>query len=142
MTLQHAHTLVYKNHWTWCSHASIGPVRGKTWKIIVEVARNAPSEMPRISTVGDQFDRVPNVPITNQSNRFILVIDYFTKWREAFAIADDGAGTIAKILVEEWISRCGVMQHLHWDQGPELESKVLQAMCNVLGVEKKLNNTL
>ena len=74
---------------------------------------------------------------TNCGNRFSLVInDCFTKWPAAYAITNHEAETIARRLVEEWISRYGVMQHLHTDQGREFESKILQTMCKMLGVNK------
>ena len=73
------------------------------------------------------MDVVGPFPQTNYGNRFIFVInDYFTKWPEAYAIINHEVETIARKLVEEWIPRYGVMQHLHTDQGREFESKILQ----------------
>ena len=83
------------------------------------------------------MDVVGPLPKSRQGNRFILVVnDYFTKWPEAYAIPNHEAVTVARKLVDEWVSRFGVMQDLHTDQGREFESKVFQIMCNILGVNK------
>ena len=75
------------------------------------------------------MDVVGPLPKTNFGNRFNLAVnDYFTKWPEAYAITKHESDTIARKLVEEWIPRYGVMQHLHIDQGREFESKILQTM--------------
>lgn len=56
---------------------------------------------------------------------------------EAYAIVDHKPiVTVARTLVDEWVSRFGVMQILHTDQVSEFESKVFQAMCNMFGVNK------
>ena len=108
--------------------------------------RNAPAKMPRAKMgtmpCGYPMERVAMdvvgpLPKTIHGNRFILVVsDYFTRWPEAYAIASHDAETVAQKLVEEWISRYGVMQHLHTDQGREFESKLIQDLAQLLGVNK------
>ena len=113
--------------------------------------RNAPGKLPRarLGTCpsGYPMERVAMavvgpLPKTNCGNRFSLVINvYFTKWPAAYAITNHVAETIARRLVEEWISRYGVMQHLNTDQGREFESKIFQTMCKMLGVNKTRTTT-
>ena len=44
------------------------------------------------------------LPQTERRNRYILVIgDYFTRWKDAFAIKDMEAVTVAKCLVNKVI---------------------------------------
>lgn len=51
------------------------------------------------------------LPRTERGNRFIIVVsDYFTRWPDAYAVADHEAETVAQKLIDEWISRFGVMQ--------------------------------
>ena len=110
--------------------------------------RNAPTEMPRqkLGTSASGYpmehvaiDVVGPLPTTAQGNRFILVVnDYFTKWPEAYAIPNHEAETIARKLINEWISRYGVMQYLHTDKGREFESKIFQTMTDTLGVCKTI----
>jgi hypothetical protein len=47
----------------------------------------------------------------------LVVSDYFTKWTEAFAMANMEAGTVARIMVEEVVTRFGVPHVIHSDQG-------------------------
>lgn len=51
------------------------------------------------------------LPITtcNKGNQYIMVVgDYFSKWKTAYAIVDHTAQTVADILVTEFICRFSV----------------------------------
>ena len=51
-------------------------------------------------------DVIGPLPMSRKGNRYILVmVDYFTKWCEAFPMANKEAITIANLIVNEWISR-------------------------------------
>ncbi|CAA9999102.1 unnamed protein product, partial [Nesidiocoris tenuis] len=63
-------------------------------------------------------------------------MDYFTKWPEAFAVADQTAETVAEGLVEHVVSRFGVPQEIHTDQGTHFESAVFQHALKVLGIRR------
>ncbi|KAI5753631.1 hypothetical protein M8J77_001985 [Diaphorina citri] len=92
--------------------------------------------------VGAPFERIAMdvagpFPETNNGNRYILVImDYFSKWPEAFAIPNQEATTVADCLINHWVSRFGVPLELHSDQGRNFESQVFQEICSVLGIKK------
>lgn len=108
--------------------------------------RNPPPRKARAlletSEVGYPMERVAldvlgPLPMTSRGNRYILVVsDYFTRWPEAYATENHKAPTVASKLVNEWVSRFGVMQHLHSDQGRDFESKIFQTMTEMLGVDK------
>jgi hypothetical protein len=53
------------------------------------------------------------------------ISDYFTKWTEAFPMANMEAKTIVSLLVEEVITRFGVPSYIHSDQGRQYESMLL-----------------
>ena len=77
--------------------------------------------MARIAT-----DILGPLPESDNKNKYILVIsDYFTKWTEAFPMANMEAKTIASLLVEEVITRFGVPLYIHSDQGRQYESMLL-----------------
>lgn len=46
------------------------------------------------------------------------------------------ARTVAKIVVEEFIVRYGVLYVIHFDQGRQTESLLLNEMCAVLNIHK------
>jgi hypothetical protein len=83
------------------------------------------------------FDILGPLTTTTKGNRYILVLkDYFTKWVEAYPIAEQSATTVAKIIVNEFVARHGVPLEMHSDQGPNFESHVCHAMWELLGVKK------
>ncbi len=62
---------------------------------------------------GVPFDRVPfdvmcPLPTTVNGNRFILtMIDYSSKWAEAYALPNHKAETVAECIVNRWIAHHG-----------------------------------
>ena len=83
------------------------------------------------------MDILGPLPETRSGNRYILVIgDYFTKWKEAFAMKDMEATTIARLLVNEVICRFGVPDSIHTDQGRNFESTLIQEICKLLEIKK------
>ena len=66
-------------------------------------------------------------PCSYDGNKYaVIFVDYLTKWPEAFAIPDQTAETIARIFVEEIISRHGVPGKLLSDRGANFLSGQLQ----------------
>ena len=83
------------------------------------------------------IDILGPLPKTSRGNMYVLVIgDYFTKWTEAFAIADQEAKAVALLLVEEFICRFGVPHQLHSDKGTNFESQLVQQVCKLLDIDK------
>lgn len=77
------------------------------------------------------------LPRTNKGNVYILsVIDYFTKWPEAYALPNQEAETVADALLGGILSRFGLPDTLHSDLGRNFESRVFAAMCSRLGIQK------
>ena len=75
---------------------------------------------------------------TDSGNAYIIVIsDYFTKWTETFAVADMRASTVADILVNQYISRFGLVREIISDQGKQFESELFRELCTRLVIDKK-----
>ncbi len=76
-------------------------------------------------------------PISQLGNRYVLVVmDYFSKWPEVYAIPNQEAGTVADVFINNWVSRYGVLIELHSDQGRNFESALIQGICQKLGIRK------
>ena len=91
--------------------------------------------------VGGPFHRVGvdilQLPLTESGNRYVVVfLDYLTKWAEAFAIPNQSAPTIARILVEEIFCRHGAPEHLLSDRGANFLSELMQEVCKLLSIKK------
>jgi transposase InsO family protein len=77
------------------------------------------------------------LPCTDNQNEYIIVVcDYFSKYAEVYATSDHKAQTVADVIVTQFISRFGVPQQLHSDQGPEFESALFQEVCKLLEIDK------
>lgn len=96
----------------------------------------------KVYNVGSPFERIamditgPFPTSTNGNKYMLVVIDYFTKWPEVYAIQNQEAVTVADALIQNWISRFGVPMELHTDQGRNFESQVFQEVCQTLKINK------
>ena len=95
--------------------------------------------------VAGPFDRVGvdvvQFPKTSRGNQYAVVfMDYLTKWPEVFAVSDQTAATIARLLVEQVVSRHGVPRELLSDRGRAFLSGLMQEVELLLGF-KKVNTT-
>ncbi|KAK7906739.1 hypothetical protein WMY93_015351 [Mugilogobius chulae] len=95
----------------------------------------------RTSLAQRPFQRVAadilELPITSKGNRYVLVAeDYFTKFVNLYAIADQRACTVAECLFNDYVMEHGVMETLHTDMGRQFESEVVRQLCAMLGVKK------
>ena len=83
------------------------------------------------------LDILGPLPLSESGNQYLLIVaDYFTKWPEAYALPNQEATTVAKILVNEMICRFGVPLEIHSDQGQNFESALFKEMCCLLGMSK------
>lgn len=56
------------------------------------------------------FEVVGPLPIITSDNKYMIVIvDYFTKWAEAFPLSDQEAVTESRVVVEQFILRFGAL---------------------------------
>jgi len=83
------------------------------------------------------IDVLGPLPVTEAGNKYILIVaDYFTKWVEAFPMANQEACTVAEILVREVVCRFGVPLLIHSDQGRNFEFVLFAEMCRLLSIKK------
>ena len=83
------------------------------------------------------IDVLGPLPQSSQGNKYILIAaDYFTKWVEAYPLANQEAVTVAEVLVWEFVCQFGASLILHSDQGRNFESAVFTEMCSMLGITK------
>ena len=76
-------------------------------------------------------------PETESGNRHLLVVmDYFTKWPETYALPNQEALTVSNVLASEFVPRHGVPLELHTDQGRNFDSTVIRELCQLLGIHK------
>ena len=71
------------------------------------------------------------------SYRHILVIGcYFSKWPEAIPLVDMRAETVARALVDHFISKFGVPFEIHSDRGSNFQSELMRDVATRLGMKQ------
>jgi hypothetical protein len=86
-------------------------------------------------------DVVGPFPRTKHGNKVLVVfIDHFAKWSEAFAVPNQEAKTIARLLVTEIISRYSIPKELLSDRKTNFISKIVAEVCDLFKI-KKLSTT-
>ena len=66
----------------------------------------------------------------------LVVVYHFTQYVQAFVTRNQTTWTTAQVLYNEYFSVFRFLQRLMSDQGTRFTSKVIQAMCSLLGIEK------
>ena len=66
----------------------------------------------------------------------LVVIDHFTQYVQAYVTQNQTARTTTRVLYNEYFSVFGFPQKLMSDQGTGFTSKVIAAMCSLLGIER------
>ena len=85
--------------------------------------------------------RLLQLPMLMDGNQYaVLFMDYSTTWLEVFAVPDQTAETIARLLVEQVIPRHGVPELLLSDQGKNVLSLLIQEVCKLIGT-KRINTS-
>ena len=83
------------------------------------------------------MDIVGPLPRMQRGNRYILtVVDHFTIHKEAYALPDQEAVTIARDFLNEFISHFGVPYIIHTDQGANFESNIFKELFQLLNIKK------
>ncbi|XP_076300570.1 uncharacterized protein LOC143218888 [Lasioglossum baleicum] len=96
----------------------------------------------QIYNVGSPFERIAldilgPLPKSFSGNRFMLVVaDYFTRWPEVIPLPNFQAKTVANALIKDIVSRHGVPQEIHSDQGRTFESNIFKELMILLGTKK------
>ena len=87
------------------------------------------------------MDVLCNLPRTHSGNIHLLVIVCnFTRYIEVFAMPDQTADTVARIVVDNIICRYGVPSEILTDRGSNFLSKLFLSICDLLHI-KKLSTT-
>ena len=84
-----------------------------------------------------QLDILGPFPKYKRGSKDILVlVDQFTKWTEAYPLADQTAETVADTVVREFFSHFGMSLEVNTDQGKNFDCNLMQQIGQLLGWPK------
>jgi IS30 family transposase len=87
------------------------------------------------------MDLIGPLPIAQGNCKFtVVVMDYFTKWVEAKALANITAPTIQKFFWQNVICRFGVLRELTIDNGKQFYCYSFKEYCKTLGTHAKFSS--
>lgn len=97
-----------------------------------------PASFPPPSARFDHIhvDIVGPLPYSAGYRYIFTCIDRFTRWPEAVPVQDITVDTIARALIDTWISRFGVPLRLTSDRGSQFESKLWDKLMTILGIRR------
>ena len=85
-----------------------------------------------------ELDIIGLFPRATGNRRFILaVVDYFTKWAEAEALANIRDADVKKFMWKNIITRFGVPDSLISDNGLQFNSKAFREFCSDLDIKNR-----
>ena len=88
------------------------------------------------------LDLLEPFPESRNRNKYGLsIVDQFTRWLELFPIKNIKAMTMAKVFVNELVSRYGLSRQILTDQGRQLESVLFNESCALMDIGKKRNTS-
>lgn len=83
------------------------------------------------------IDIIALLPLTRDGKQYIMVVgDYFSKEKEAFALEDHTAQTVTDKLVTEVLCHLGILFRIHTDQGRKFESALFTELCSLMEIIK------
>lgn len=80
------------------------------------------------------IDLIGPLPVSGGCRYCLTVVDRFSRWPEAFPLADMEAKTVARQLFSGWISRFGVPLRVTSDQGRQFTSDLFQSLTRFFGI--------
>ena len=117
----------------WCQNcphcAMIKTPVPKKWAPLQRMKASYPMKRVAVDIVGP-------FPQATNGNLYVLVAaDNFTRWMEAYAVPNQEAAMVASKLVQI-VCQFSIPDQLHWDQGRQFESSVMQEVCRILQIHK------
>ena len=68
----------------------------------------------------------------------LVMVAQYSNWVECYALSDQTADRVARILVSEFIGRCGCPVELYSDQCRYFESQMFNEVCDLLNIVKTM----
>lgn len=99
------------------------------------VAPTATYLLPEDRFSNIHIDLVGPLPVCNEYQYLLTIIDRFTRWPEAIPLKDMSSETVTKALTTHWIARFGTPISITSDQGRQFESHLFRKLIEKFGIK-------
>jgi hypothetical protein len=102
-----------------------------------------PIELPELPNQRVHMDLCGPWKGSAVGNKYVLAItDAFTKYAVMVAIPNKEAVTVAKAVFDHWVCKFSVPKTLVSDRGREFDNQIMDELCLLLGVNKRLSSVM
>lgn len=110
-----------------------------------KIFRHVKNTPDRISIPDERFrhihmDIIGPLPSSKNFKYCLTIIDRFTRWPEAIPLYDTSTDSIIHAFYYTWVSRFGAPSTITTDRGAQFESRLFQALTQIIG-SKKIHTT-
>lgn len=94
-------------------------------------------KLPRARFMHIHIDLVGPLPVSQGFRYCLTAVDRFSRWPEVIPLQDITAETVAKGLLNGWISRFGCPVDIVTDRGSQFESALFKTLSHLVGFQHK-----
>ena len=102
---------------------------------MVSIVATEPLDLIHIDYVKMELSVDPTKKAT-EIRTVLVVVDHFTRYVQAYVVRNETARVAAEVLYHRYFTVFGFPRQLMSDQAQAFEGKVINALCDYLGVEK------